>query len=350
VTIVAPQPARLAALLLAALAFAPASAGIDLNEVGAFLVYPGVEANGGAGIETFLTITNTSSQSVIAHVAFINGDSSSSRYCYECNFDVPLSGLDTETLVLVNSNGVTHIRNLDTGSIRSCWQSLGFVTVDVEDATHRTLTDNILLGEAVVVDYANGSAMTVEALSIQGDLGNGDRNFAFDGAEYRKFPAVLGADFVAPDFGGPLNAHLTLFTLAFKRQFPPLTDCSIIGFDARENQFSNSFQFGCWTQVSLEDVDPEFAYPYLGGTTTDEHGWLQLSCTVYGTGVNGVVDGGVHGAISQFAATGTVLRRLAAGAPSLASAAGWGRLLYQSGTVGDSLTFQLEAPATGGTF
>lgn len=340
----------LAGIVLASCVPLPASAGIDINEVGSFLVFPGVQADWGAGIETFLTVTNTSSQSLSAHVAFIDGDASGPRYCYECDFDVPLSGLDTETLVLTNDSGVTHVRNLDTGSVRSCAQRIGFVTVNVEDATHHVLTDNVLLGGQVVVDYANGAAMSVEALSIQGDIGNGDRNFAFDGSEYRRFPAVLGADFVAPDYGGLLNAHLTLFTLAFRRQFPPLTDCSIIGFDARENQFSNSFQFGCWTQVSLEEVDPEFAYPFLGGVTTDEHGWLQLSCTVYGTGSNGVVDGGVHGAISQFAAPGTVLRRQAVGAPTLANAAAWGRLLYQSGTVGDSLTLQLEAPAMGGGF
>ena len=49
---------------------------------------------GGNGIETFLTITNTGSQSVLAHVAFSNGDATSSRYCYECDFDVPLTGLE----------------------------------------------------------------------------------------------------------------------------------------------------------------------------------------------------------------------------------------------------------------
>ena len=120
----------------------------------------------------------------------------------------------------------------------------------------------------MVVDYTNGAAMSVPAISIQGESGNGDRTFAFDGSEYRKFPSVVGADFLAPDFDGPLDAELVLFTLAFDRQFPPLTDCSVIGFDAYENQFSNSFQFGCWTVAALEEIDPEFAYPYLGACST----------------------------------------------------------------------------------
>ena len=280
--------------MVLAFSFGTAKAGIDLNEVGAFLVYPGVAAIlDGQNVETFLTITNTSANSIIAHVSFINGDERDARhYCYECDFDVPMSGLDTETLVLTREHNVTIIRNLDTGAQRSCSQFIGFVTVDVEDANHNVLTDNILLGEEVVVDYANGAALSVEAISIQGENGDGNRTFAFDGLEYRKFPSVLGADFLAPDYQGPLSAWLVLFTLAFDRGYAPLTDCSVIGFDAYESQFSASWQFGCWTAVPLQEIDPEFAYPFLGDAAQqNDHGWLQLSCSVFGTGPNTLADG-----------------------------------------------------------
>jgi hypothetical protein len=349
------------AALALALSFGPARAGVDLNEVGAFLVYPGVaavnfgtpgEQQVGLTVETFLTITNTSSQSIIAHVSFINGDEDSQQYCYECDFDVPMTGLDTETLVLTRSGYVTHILNLDTGASRTCSQKIGFVTVDVEDADHNVLTDNILLGSEVIVDYTNGAAMSVPAISVQGDVGDGDRVFEFDDAEYRKFPSVVGADFLAPDANYRLSAWLVLFTLAFDRQFPPLTDCSVIGFDAFEEQFSNSFQFGCWTLQSLAHIDPEFAYPYLGASfDNQEHGWLQLTCTVFGTGdKNGVVDGGVHGAIAQYAFTNADHRRGDATSPVLGGAAAWARILFQSGTVGDAMALTLEDPARGGTF
>ena len=341
----------LAGLTMAlAFGFGTAKAGLDLNEVAAFLVYPGVAAvDQGLNVETFLTITNTSSDSIIAHVSFINGNPYDNKYCYECDFDVPMSGLDTETLVLVRVNNTTQIRNLDTGAIRSCAQFIGFVTVDVEDADHNVLTDNILLGSEVVVDYGNGAALSVPAIAVQGESGNGDRYFAFDDSEYRKFPSVIGADFIAPDSN--LSADLVLFTLAFDRQFPPLTDCSVIGFDAFENQFSNSFQFGCWTIAPLKEIDPEFAYPYLGANfENNDHGWLQLSCTVYGTGQNGVVDGGVHGAIAQYAGTNSKLRRSDPTAPVLANAAAWARILFQSGTVGDAMSLHLENAAHGGTF
>jgi hypothetical protein len=337
--------------LVLALGVAPVQAGIDLNEVSAFLVFPGVAATvNGTTIETFLTFTNTSASPIIAHVAFINGNEFDrfGRYCYECDFDVPMSGLDTETLVLTRVGDVTHILNIDTGASRSCAQFIGFVTVDVEDASHSVLTDNILLGEEVVVDYSNGAALSVPAISIQGDIGNGDRVFTFDDKEYRKFPSVVGGDFLAPDYQGNLHAAVVVFTLAFDRQFPPLTDCSVIGFDAFEEQFSASFQFGCWTVRELEDIDPEFAYPFLGASfDLQEHGWFHLTCTVFGTGGNGVVDGGVHGAIVQYAETNTDLRR-AAVSPLLANAAAWARILYQSGTVGDTMALRLEAPVGGG--
>lgn len=342
--------------LVLCLAFTTAQAGIDLNEVGAFLVYPGAAAfwDPNGGVETFLTITNTSPNAIIAHVSFINGNERDRKYCYECDFDVPMSGLDTETLVLTRDGDVTHIINLDTGHSRSCSQNVGFVTVDVEDSNHNVLTDNILLGSEVVVDYTNGSATSVPAISIQGENGNGDRFFAFDGNEYRKFPSVVGADFLAPDFNGPVDAALVLFTLAFDRQFPPLTDCSVIGYDAFEDQFSNSFQFGCWTIARLQDIDPEFAYPFLGGGAgnNQEHGWLQLTCSVFGTGASntGIIAGGVHGAILQYADGGAVLRRNAPAGPQIADDAAWSRLLFQSRTVGDALTLHLEAPGVGGGF
>jgi len=332
--------------LVLAFGFGSAQAGIDLNEVGAFLVFPGVVAGAtGPGaltpnIETFLTFTNTSTSAIVAHVTFIDADT-----CNECDWNVPMTGLDTETLVVIRDpiNNVTHFTNLDTGAIHTCLDALGFVTINVEDASGNVLTENILNGEEVVVDYGNGAALSVEAISIQGEIGDGDRNFAFDGAEYRKFPSALGADFIAPEYQtGPVYASLVLFTLAFERRFPPVTDCDVLGFDAFENSFSAGFQFGCWTVQNLDDISPEFAWPFLGDPfEQNDHGWLSLQCTVFGTGLNGVVDGGVHGAIAQFADTGAILRRNLPVGPAMVNADAWARLLYQSGTVGDAATLTL---------
>ena len=82
---------RLAVLaLLFPLAVAiPALAGTNLNEVGALLVYPLII--GTAGQETFVTVTNAGPSAVVAHVAYINGDTTpidegGAGFCYECDF------------------------------------------------------------------------------------------------------------------------------------------------------------------------------------------------------------------------------------------------------------------------
>ena len=113
--------------LTIALAFGlrPAKAGLDLNEVGAFLVFPGVvaavpgvAAQGGTNVETFLTFTNTSAASIIAHVSFINGNPYDNKYCYECDFDVPLRARASTTLVLSRVGTLTRIRDARSGSSR----------------------------------------------------------------------------------------------------------------------------------------------------------------------------------------------------------------------------------------
>ncbi len=340
-------------------------AGTDLNEIGAFLVYPVVAAIADwSNVETFITITNASTQDISAHVSYINGDSWDSTYCYECDFDIPLTGNDTETLVVTYGEFGITIESEDRTISRACPHPFGFITVNIEDPeTGLVLTDNILLGEEVVVDYSLGAALSIEAIPFQGkNGGNGDRSFAFNDQEYGAMPRVVAADFLAPDYlsyagyegDGHVAAALVLFTLGFERQFPPLVDCSVTGYDADENAFSRSLQFGCWTFEDLCDIDPEFCYPNLSAgpcdaygedddNPCDTHGWLKLNCRVDSED-NGSFEttGGVHGAILQFATPGAVIRRNDQYAPYVDGYASWGRLLYQSVTVGDPVTLTLE--------
>ena len=78
------------------------NAGTDLNEVGAFLVYPLVSSivSGGGTFETYIAIVNTGSSNVVAHLAYINGDEDSDEYCFECNYNIPLTPNDTELLTV----------------------------------------------------------------------------------------------------------------------------------------------------------------------------------------------------------------------------------------------------------
>jgi hypothetical protein len=150
-------------------------AGTDLNEVAALLVYPAVI--GVAGQETFMTITNAGPNTVGAHVSFINGDSSSSEYCFECDFTIELTANDTETLVLtsnVTGTGIS-IESEDGTVSFSCDQPYGFVIVVLEDTFGQALAENYLLGEEVVIDYERGTAWSLPAVPFQGIANNGDR-------------------------------------------------------------------------------------------------------------------------------------------------------------------------------
>ena len=339
------RTAVLALLLAVAI---PALAGTSLNEVGALLVYPVII--GTAGQETFVTVTNAGPSAVVAHVAYINGDTTpiddgGAGYCYECDFDLPLSGSDTETLVITDTPTGIAIQAEDLGLSLSCPFPYGMIVVSLEDTDGNVLTENVLVGEEVVVNYALGTTYSIPAISFQGgNGGNSDRVYAFNDQEYTKFPRVVAADYLAPDLEqGGITADLVVFTLGFDRQFPPVVDCGVVGYDADENPFSSSFRFGCWSMIGLCEISPEFCYPNLGVFgNLDTHGWLLLNCRV-DQDADGIFEtgGGVHGAILQTASTGADIRRNTPGAGTMNSMDAWARLLAQSVTTGDAVTLLL---------
>ena len=235
----------------------------------------------------------------------------------------------------------------------SCPYPYGMLVINLEDELGNVLTDNVLLGEEVVVDYTSGHAFSVPAIPFQGrNGGDWDRSFSFNDQEYGKMPRIVAANFIAPnlvDAPAAVTAELALFTLDFERQYPPLTDCSVVGYDAGENAFSSSFQFGCWSMLDLCEISPEFCYPNLGlYGTLDTHGWLMLDCRV-DRDDDGAFDasGGVHGAIIQSADPGAALRRNDPQAPQFTTRANWARLLSQSVTTGDAVTLQLGEQSGG---
>ena len=172
-------------LIVALLAVTGSFAGTDLNEVGALLVYPMVaafeldKANqdpttvANSDIQTILTITNAGGEDVVAHVSFIDGQSmrgnpvttypeANPHYCYECDFFVPLTPNDTETMVVKYADSdldswelAVDIVSVDTLIAHSCEFGFGMVIVTLEDEDGNTLQSNVLLGEAIIVDQQN---------------------------------------------------------------------------------------------------------------------------------------------------------------------------------------------------
>ena len=354
-------------ILALLLASGTGQAGTDLNEVGAFLVYPVVIAFGddekeggaaegaGSAIETYLSVVHTGDTEVSAHVAFINGNEEDLDYCFECNYNLPLTPNDAELIVVHHTPFGFQIDTEDGTLQGACPHRYGMVTINLENPIGTVLTDNTLLGSSVYVDYSGGIAFSLPAIPFQGQNGgDGDRSFEFDGVEYGAFPRVVAADFIAPSIAGGsfLGAALALFTLGFEAEFPPFTHCEIEGFDAAENPFSRSFNFGCWTIRDLLELHPEFFYGNLGQQACtylvdcDTHGWFKLDCDVTEDG--GIeVEGGVHGAIIQVGSTGAVVCANDPNAPGLASNAAWARLLYQSVTVGGDVTYRVAGPGGG---
>ena len=182
------------ALLVPLAVESPVLAGTSLNEVGALLVYPIII--GSAVQETFVTVTNAGPSAVVAHVAYINGDTTpisegGAGYCYECDFDLPLSGSDTETLVITKTPSGIAIQSEDLNLSLSCPFPYGMIVLSLEDVDGNVLTENVLLGEEVVVDYATGTTYSIPAISFQGgNGGNSDREYSFDDQEYSKLPRV----------------------------------------------------------------------------------------------------------------------------------------------------------------
>jgi hypothetical protein len=319
----------------------------DINEVAALLVYPVVVGLSGTdNVETFMTFTNAGPVATAVHVSFINGDALDTEYCYECDFTIPMTANDTETLILTNNvTGGISIESEDGTVSFSCDQPYGFVIVALEDGLGSTIAENYLLGEEVIVNYTQGMAYSLPAVPFQGIANDGDREYEFNGTEYKFMPRIVAADFIAPDVPavGLITAELALFTLDFERQHPPATDCSVEGYDAAEWPFSDSVLFGCWTLTSLYSISTEFAYPNLGQFPGDKHthGYLTLDCEVNPED-GPEVDGGVHGAIIQHAYVGATIRRNDPTAPSLSGSAAWANLLYQSTTNSDAVTLDLE--------
>ena len=204
-----------AAMVVALLLSSGVYAGSDLNEVGALLVYPTIVAVSDgednksmmADVETFVTITNAGPDNVMLHISYINGQAfvgqgldggegswePNPTYCYECDFQIPMSGNDTETLVITYGEFGTHIIAEDLYLDMSCPWPFGMLVVALEDEDGNTLSDNVLLGEEVVVDYDSGMAFSIPAISFQGGSNDGDRHYALDDAEYGKMPRIVAA-------------------------------------------------------------------------------------------------------------------------------------------------------------
>jgi hypothetical protein len=188
--------ARTLALLLALLlASVPSGAGpLELNELGAALALPVLTRDGTVTIDT---ITNGKHTPVVLVVDVIDGER-----CTSNSFECPLTGRETTAFVFSPQGSGSRLdvecTDLGSGAPTARSSSLsadaGFLFVALADpGSRKVISEDVLFGDAVIVDVVGGGAFSFEAISFQAGQGlnDGDKVYHFDGLEYERFPALL---------------------------------------------------------------------------------------------------------------------------------------------------------------
>jgi hypothetical protein len=257
---------KLVALLavLAATGLAPAAAGaqnLELADLAAALTLPVI--TGGqqqSPAITLDTVTNGSSRPVLLRVDVISADSAGfgdgGRWQSD-SFDCLLTGRETTTFLFVASGtGSTVYVECSTplatdgpfadNKVRGLRAANGVMFVAAADpATGRTVSQDLIFGDAVVIDIGGGRTFSFGAIPFQagGGYNNGDKIYSFDGKEYARFPSVLAAQ-----SGG----ELILFTLDGTTGNPQPPRVALSGLAYGDDGASSDFQlqFDCFDIVA----------------------------------------------------------------------------------------------------
>ena len=309
-------------VLLAVMAAAGITAGaagaqnLDLDEMAAALTLPVITggqapntlklSNGdliigpAAGI-TLDTVTNGRSTPVLLRVDVISGDPTGplggDRWQSD-SFDCLLTGRETTTFLFIpNAAGSIVFVECSTpfattgpfadNKFLGLRAANGVMFVAAADpVTGKTVSEDLIFGDAIVVDLVLGQAYSFGAIPFQAGNGfnNGNKVYSFDGQEYAKFPSVLATNFIAPDVAAPastINAELILFTLDGTTGNPtaPRVALAGLGYNDDEVPFDFQWEFDCFDIVHLTDMSQNFAQLFLGSLS----GHLQLVPQAVGT-------------------------------------------------------------------
>ena len=360
-------------LVLAVMAAAGITAGaagaqnLDLDEMAAALTLPvitgGHPANtlkasqgdlivaDNAAI-TLNTVTNGSNWPVLLRVDVISGDPSGTAggdLWQSDSFDCLLTGRETTTFLHIAKNPFNTATGGAAGSVLFVECSTPFATggpfadnkllglraangvmfvAAADPATGKTISEDVIFGDSIVVDVVQGQAYSFGAIPFQAGYGfnNGNKVYSFDGEEYAKFPSVVATNFIAPDALTPtrINAELILFTLDGTTGNPqtPRVALAGLGYNDDEIPFDFQWEFDCFDIVALSDMSLNFTQPFLGSLS----GHLQLVPQAVGTPGTDVHDAQfgdgnnsrrrpVHGWIVQ-----NVTRKVGTAAPTATSA------------------------------
>jgi len=192
----------------------------------------------------------------------------------------------------------------------------GIVFARVRDPeTAAALSDDILVGSALVSDTNVGRSYSVEGVAFAAGSGanNGDHVVTLDGVEYERPPASLRTTFRSGN--GALETSLVLAVIDGRvgTQAPARMD--LIFANESAQLFSRVFDFDCFEKIPLTDIDPRFERPFLGS----EVGWLEIASTarpadgkvvgVIGWVIEEVADGGQIDPLSPEMTSGSASAR-----------------------------------------
>jgi len=145
----------------------------------------------------------------------------------------------------------------DTLGAVPCGENEVVAVPNGEAGVRRTLSNNVLAGDMVVIDFGAGFAFSAPAIHIQGreNPGLGDRNYRFNNmpGEYKEFPSLLTTNYIAPD--DSISTELLLFTLDGKTSSSSSINAKVSGFayDDDENPTSGSIAFDCMTVTAIDE-------------------------------------------------------------------------------------------------
>jgi hypothetical protein len=304
---------------------------LDINELGAAVALPLITGGyrpdpllGTGGDRIFgpdstislLTITNARASSTVLKIDVISGDPSvpggGGDLWRSDSFECLLTGRETVTFLAVPAPG--GIGSIVYGECSTAFATDGIFALRQRRPTQTdngiffaaagqpsptfpspAIGENVLLADAVIIDFMTGQAVSFGAISFQAEAGGNDGNkvYKFDGMEYSKFPATLATNFIAPDLQVPerINAELILFTLdgTTGAAAPPRVFFNWVAYNDDETPSDGQYVFDCFDIVSLTELGLGLSQDFLGSLS----GHLSFSPASVGAGV-GVTD--VHDA------------------------------------------------------
>ncbi|ETX02917.1 hypothetical protein [Candidatus Entotheonella palauensis] len=235
---------------------------------GSFLVFPLFDIR--EGYATQIRITNLNrSASARVQFNFICPGTREDNFCDALDRHESLTPYETFVLNVADYNP-------------PCEE--GYVVAFVENGNHEAIAFDHLIGSYhIAFDGSREAAPAIAIQSLQDEgtnLGE-DGELDFGTGDYKSLPSHLFTDFQAVQNGA--GSELILLTLdAIAGGHNPIASVDIRFWNEREDPFSTSWQFVCWTRVPLERIDFNFFADNLGSDYGAIALWPEPKCPVAG--------------------------------------------------------------------